>query len=70
MKVIVDRFEEDIAVVELDGELYRAPRALFSEAQEGDAVIITPAGKNSELCESEHPHAVFERLRMKRRRRG
>jgi len=41
MKVIIDRFEEDIAVVELDGKMLNAPRALFAEAREGDTVEIT-----------------------------
>lgn len=41
MKVIIDRFEEDIAVVELDGEMLHAPRALFAGAREGDAAEIT-----------------------------
>lgn len=41
MKVIIDRFEEDIAVVELNGEMLNVPRALFAEAQEGDAVELT-----------------------------
>lgn len=41
MKVIIDRFEENIAVVELDGEMLHAPRALFAEAREGDTVELT-----------------------------
>ena len=40
MKVIIDRFEENIAVVELDGEMLHAPRALFADAQEGDTVEL------------------------------
>ena len=69
MKVIIDRLEEDIAVVELDGELYRAPRALFGDAEEGDAVLITPVGRNASAEDGVHPHEIFERLRNKRRRR-
>lgn len=69
MKVIIDRFEEDIAVVELDGVMYRAPRALFGDAQEGDAVVITGIGKNADTGDGEAPHDIFERLRKKRRRR-
>lgn len=70
MKIIIDRFEEDTAVVELDGELYRAPRALFGDAEEGDAVQIIPLGRNADLPDGGNPHAVFERLRRRRRRRG
>ncbi len=40
MKVIIDRFEENIAVVELNGEMLNAPRALFGEAREGDVVEL------------------------------
>lgn len=70
MKVIIDRFEEDFAVVELDGEMLRAPRALFAGAEEGDAVLIQILGKNADLGEDEHPHEIFERLRKKHRREG
>lgn len=66
MKVIIDRFEEDLAVVELDEKMYNVPRALFPEAQEGDTVEITVLGKIQHE-DSEEPHAVFERLRKKRR---
>lgn len=47
MKVIIDRFEEDIAVVELDGEMLHAPRALFREAKEGDTVELTVLPRRS-----------------------
>lgn len=39
--MIIDRFEENIAVVELNGEMLNAPRALFCEAKEGDVVELT-----------------------------
>lgn len=39
--MIIDRFEEDIAVIELNGEMLHAPRALFAEAKEGDTVELT-----------------------------
>ncbi len=70
MKVIIDRFEEDIAVVEYDGAQYRVPRILMGAAQEGDAVQITALGRNAGLSDGEDPHAIFERLRKRRRRRG
>ncbi len=41
MKVIIDRFEGDFAVVELpSGATCDVPRALFPGAREGDAVSI------------------------------
>lgn len=68
MKVVIDRIEEDTAVVELDGEMLHIPRALVGEAREGDALMITPAGSNAELA-PEKPHRIFELLRSRRRRR-
>ncbi len=69
MKVIIDRFEGEIAVVECDGRMMNIPRALVGDAQEGDAVMITPLGKNADrMREEERPHRVFERLRRRRRR--
>lgn len=42
MKVIIDRFENNCAVLELEnGDLVNAPRALFPEAREGDVFRIT-----------------------------
>ncbi len=42
MKVIIDRFEGDFAVVELpDGEIVDLPCALFADAKEGDIISIT-----------------------------
>ena len=67
MKVIIDRLEEDLAVIELEGEMLRAPRALFDGCKEGDIVEITRLGR---ACDSidpdEKPHDIFERLRCKR----
>lgn len=68
MKVIIDRFEEDIAVVELGGEMLRAPRALFGDAREGDTIEMTNLGKLPP-GDLSSPHAIFERLRRKRRGR-
>ena len=71
MKVIIDRFEEDIAVIELNGEMLNVPRALFAGCEEGDAVEITRLGRACENAEPEKetPHDIFERLRRKRRRK-
>lgn len=41
MKGIIDRFEGDCAVCEIDGQMKNLPRALFSEdAKEGDVFLI------------------------------
>lgn len=69
MRVIIDRFEEDIAVVELDGEMLHAPRALFSEAHEGDTVELTVLPRESGKEEDDSPAAMFARLRRKKKRR-
>ena len=41
MKGIIDRFEGDFAVCEIDGQMKNLPRALFpEEAKEGDVFFI------------------------------
>ena len=67
MKVIIDRFEEDIAVIELDGKMYKADRALFAFAAEGDVIELTSLGKPAPGAD-DSPHSLFERLRRKSRR--
>ena len=48
MKVIIDRFEGNIAVVEMeDGSLINAPAVLFKGAVEGDIVSIEILKKES-----------------------
>ncbi len=69
MKVIIDRFEQNIAIVELDGEFLHAPRALFEGAQEGDTVEITVLPKGHPGSPDNEAHALFEKLRRKRRQR-
>lgn len=64
MRIIIDRFEGDIAVVETDGEMYEMPRALLGEAREGDAVEISVIGRACGL-DDEPPSDIFERLRGK-----
>lgn len=68
MKVIIDRFEEDFAVVEMGQEHLHVPRALFDGAQEGDTVEITVLGKPEPAAPDDDPRALFARLRRKRRR--
>lgn len=42
MKVIIDRFESDYAIVEKDEkEFYNIPRVLVSNAKEGDVIDIS-----------------------------
>lgn len=67
MRVIIDRFEEDIAVLELDegGRRLKAPKELFKGAREGDTAEITVLGKVN--AGGEPPHEIFERLRAKSR---
>ncbi len=67
MKLIIDRFEEDTAVLETeDGEMITAPRALFSEFSEGEHIrieedpIVPTKGPDEDS-----PHALFEKLRRK-----
>ncbi len=67
MRVIIDRFEEDYAVVELNEMMYTVPRALFDGAHEGDAVEITVLGKLPQDVSA--AHEVFEHMRKKSRRR-
>jgi len=75
MRVIIDRIEEDIAVVELNGEMYRAPAQLFGDAREGDTVEINNLGNlsgeiNKSESEFESVHSVFERLRNKKKHKN
>ena len=68
MKVIIDRFEGDTAIAELDGEMFSAPRALFAEAREGDVVEIKVIGRACDADEDEPPQSIFERLRNRKKR--
>lgn len=67
MRVIIDRFEGDLAVVELNEVMYNVPRALFDGAHEGDVVEITVLGKPDEAADA--MHEVFESMRKKSRRK-
>lgn len=68
MKLIIDRLEGDLAVVELDEKTLNVPRALFPEAREGDTVEITVSGKVQPEGE-DSPHEIFERLRRNSRKK-
>ena len=69
MRVIIDRFEEELAVIEVGEEMLRVPRTLFEGAHEGDAVEITVLGKPERVEGEETPHDIFERLRRRHRRK-
>ena len=67
MRVIVDRIEEGIVIVEADDEnTYQLPIALCPNAHEGDAIEISVIGKQPA---KEEPHAIFERLRKNSKRK-
>ena len=69
MKVIIDRFEGNIAVAELNGEMLNAPRALFSEAQEGDTVELTVLPRRTAQSDPDaDPAEQAEQLRVATRR--
>jgi len=41
MQVIIDRFEQDYAIVEIEeNKTIKAPKILFPNAKEGDVIII------------------------------
>ncbi|WP_316637075.1 DUF3006 family protein [uncultured Ruminococcus sp.] len=67
MRVIVDRIEEDVVIVEADDEnTYQLPIALCPDVKEGDTIEISVIGK---LPPKEEPHAIFERLRKNSKRK-
>ncbi len=69
MLVKIDRFEEDLAVLELDGRMLNAPRELFAEAKEGDTVELKILKRENDKKDEESPSSIFARLRRKSRRK-
>lgn len=69
MKVIIDRFEGDFAVVETAQGMLNVPKALFAGAHEGDIVEITVLGKLPPENGEPTPAELFDKLRAKSRRR-
>ena len=68
MRVIVDRIEENIVIVEADDEnTYKLSSALCPDAREGDTIEINVIGKQPSKEES---HTIFERLRKNSKRKG
>ena len=67
MRVIVDRIEEGVVIVEADEEnTYQIPLALCCDAHEGDTIEISVIGKQPA---EEEPHTIFERLRKNSKRK-
>lgn len=67
MRVIVDRIEEGVVIVEADDEnTYQLPIALCPDVKEGDTIEINVIGKQPP---TEDPHAIFERLRKNSKRK-
>lgn len=63
MRIIVDRIEENTAVVELeDGNTVNMPTKLLCGAKEGDAIILTVEKKEESVVDT---HSIFESLRKK-----
>jgi len=66
MKAVIDRFEEDMAVLELeDLSLVSAPRLLFENAKEGDLVEILVIGGETDKRKTEID-SLFSRLKKKK----
>lgn len=62
MKIVIDRFESDYAIIEMqNGERLSVPKKLFDGAKEGDTVEITVIGKEKK----QSTHSLFENLRKK-----
>lgn len=68
VQVIIDRFEEEYAVLELEsGEMLNAPRVLFSEFREGAHILLTEKEQDEE---DDSATALFEKLRKKSKKKA
>ncbi len=64
MKYVIDRIEENTAVVEIEtGQTASIPLELLKDAKEGDTVVITIEKKSEESAPD--THSIFEKLRNK-----
>lgn len=63
MKVTIDRFEGDFAVVEVSESCFaNIPKILLPDAKEGDIISITIEESNEKLMENkERLHRLFNR---------
>lgn len=60
MRFVIDRIEEDTAVIELEnGQMLTIPAVLVENAKEGDAIILTVEEKRVDT------HSIFEALKNK-----
>ncbi|MBQ8057791.1 MAG: DUF3006 domain-containing protein [Ruminococcus sp.] len=60
MRFVIDRIEEDTAVIELEnGQMLTIPAVLVDNAKEGDAIILTVEEKRVDT------HSIFEALKNK-----
>lgn len=60
MRFTVDRFENDIAVVELEnGEMLNLPAVILEDAHEGDTIVLNVEKKSVDT------HSIFETLRKR-----
>ena len=63
MRIVVDRIEENIAVVELEnGKKVTVPTELLCGAKEGNAIVLTVEKKEESAVDT---HSIFESLRKK-----
>jgi hypothetical protein len=64
MKITIDRFEENFAVVELpNGETCSVPRELFPDAKEGDIFQISKSEEET-ATRAEEMRNRFDKLRQ------
>ncbi len=64
MKYIVDRIEENSAIIEIEaGKTATIPIELIEDAKEGDRIVITIEKKSEE--DVVDTHSIFEKLRNK-----
>ena len=64
MKCVIDRIEENVAVLEIEtGKTANIPLELVKDAKEGDTVVITIEKKSED--DKAKTHSIFEKLRNK-----
>ncbi len=64
MKIIVDRIEENLAVIELpSGRIITVDKELIMNAKEGDAIVLSVEEKSEQ--DKVDTHSIFEALRKK-----
>ncbi len=64
MRIIVDRIEENLAVIELEsGRTITVDKELIMNAKEGDAIVLSVEEKSQQS--KADTHSIFESLRKK-----